>query len=277
MKIFLTGATGFIGKNFCKLAVKNGHFIFAPSRQKKTSKDKNIKWLHGDFNKGWKKELLQSDMLIHLAASGINDVNLTEIFNTNIFKSTQLLEQAIKYNCKSWLIISSSSEYGSRIKKKIYNFASTTNRLPETEYGLSKAIFTDLSLNLARKYNCKARIMKLFSVHGAGENKKRLYPSLLKAINKKKSFFVRNPFETRDFTNVNYISRTLLDAADFKKKKFKRYQIWHVSENKPEKIINFVKKIWREKKAKKKILFNKKNKVKFNHISDKSSVWKITN
>ena len=35
MNIFLTGATGFIGKNFLKAALKEGHFIFAPTRKKK--------------------------------------------------------------------------------------------------------------------------------------------------------------------------------------------------------------------------------------------------
>ena len=277
MKIFLTGATGFVGKSFCKLAIKNGHFIFALSRKKKLNKNKNIKWLYGDINKDWKKELLQSDILVHLASSGVNNSNVGEIFDTNIFKSSQLLDQAIKYNCKKWLIISSSSEYGYRTKKKFLNFTTKTNRLPETEYGLSKAIFTDLSLALAKKYNCKIRIMRLFSIHGSGENKKRLYPSLLKAIKKNDPFFVRNPFETRDFTRIDHASRVLLDAINFEKKKFKRYQIWHVSENKPQRIMSFVKNIWKKKKAKKKLLFNKKNKVKFNHISDKSSVWKITN
>ena len=277
MKIFLTGASGFIGKNFSKFAIKNGCFIYAPTRKRKKNKTKNLKWLRGDFNLNWKKELSDSDILVHLAASGLNKVGDREIYETNIFKSINLLKNAIKYKCKKWLIISTSSEYGLTKKNKCIKFSKKSNRIPEDDYGLSKAIFTDLCINFAKKFNCKVRIMRIFPVYGPGENKKRLYPSLLKAINKKKSFFVRNPFETRDFTNVNYISRTLLDAADFKKKKFKRYQIWHVSENKPEKIINFVKKIWREKKAKKKILFNKKNKVKFNHISDKSSVWKITN
>jgi nucleoside-diphosphate-sugar epimerase len=119
--------------------------------------------------------------------------------------------------------------------------------------------------------------MRLFSVYGAGENKKRLYPSLLKAINKNTPFFVKNPLETRDFSNIDFVVQTLLDATNFEKKKFKNYQIWHISENKPQKIIDFVKKIWANKKVKNKLLFNKKNKVKFNHISDKSSVWKITN
>ena len=38
MKIFLTGASGFIGKNFCDLALKKGHYIFAPTRKKNLTK-----------------------------------------------------------------------------------------------------------------------------------------------------------------------------------------------------------------------------------------------
>jgi len=277
MKIFLTGASGFVGKFFCKLAIRNGHFIFAPSKKKKINKNKNIKWLYGGFNKDWEKELSLSDILVHLAAAGVNNSNLDEIFDTNIFKSSELLRQAIKNNCKKWLIISTSSEYGIREKKKYFNFTNNTNRLPETEYGLSKAIFTDVSLNLAKKYKCQARVMRLFSIYGKGENKKRLYPSLLAAINKNKSFMINNPFETRDFTNIEYASKVLLDAINFSEKKFKIFQVWHVSENKPLKIVNFVKKIWEDKKGKNKLFLNRKNKVKFNHISDKNSVWKITN
>ena len=275
MKIFLTGASGFVGKNFCKLATKKGHFIFAPSRKKVMKKNKNIKWLYGDFSKDWKEELSQSDILIHLAATGVNNSDLDKIFDVNIFKSVQLLKNANKHNCKHWLIVSSSSEYGYRKKKKYLNFSKETNRLPDSEYGLSKAIFTDLCLLLAKKNNCKVRIMRFFSIYGKGENKKRLYPSLLNSIRKNTSFFVKNPFETRDFTNIDYASRILLDATNFKKKIFKRFQVWHVSENKPQKIMNFVKKLWENNKGKNKLIFNKKSKIKFNHISDNQSVWKI--
>ena len=38
MKIFLTGASGFIGKNFYKLAIKKGCFIYAPTRKRKKIK-----------------------------------------------------------------------------------------------------------------------------------------------------------------------------------------------------------------------------------------------
>ena len=43
MKIFLTGGTGFLGKNFIKQAVKKNNYIFATTRKKKNKKIKNLK------------------------------------------------------------------------------------------------------------------------------------------------------------------------------------------------------------------------------------------
>ena len=48
------------------------------------------------------------------------------------------------------------------------------------------------------------------------------------------------------------------------------------TENKPEFVKGFVKKYWKDSKAKGRIILNKKSKVKFDHISDKKSVWKLT-
>ena len=273
MKIFLTGASGFIGKNFSKFAVNNGCFIYAPTRKRKKNKTKNLKWLRGDFDLNWKKELSDSDILVHLVASGLNTTYDREIYETNIFKSINLLKNAIKYNCKKWLIISTSSEYGLTKKNKCIKFSKKSNRIPENDYGLSKAIFTDLCINLAKKFNCKVRIMRIFPVYGPGENKKRLYPSLLNAAKKGDDFFVKNPLETRDFTHVKFVSKILFDAMNFKKKGFRSHQVWHVSENKPELIRSFVKKYWENYNSKGKLILNRKSNVTFDHISDKNSVW----
>jgi len=274
MNIFLTGATGFIGKNFIHLAKKNNHYIYAPTRKKIKKKNDRIKWLNGPFEGNWKKELLNSNILVHFASSGLNS-NIEDIYDVNLFKSLNLLKNAIKYRCKKWLIISTSSEYGPSKKKNAYNFSLRTQRIPDTDYGLSKALFTDHSIRLAKKHNCKVRIMRLFPIFGKGENKKRLYPSLLKSIKQKKNFYLKNPNETRDFTNVNFAVKILLDALNFDKKKFKNYQIWHVSENKPKKIKDFVKETCNKNNSKIEINSSNKKKIMFNHISDKNSVWKI--
>ena len=277
MNIFLTGATGFIGKNFLEAALKEGHFIFAPTRKKKNKKIKNLKWLKGSFEKNWKKELKMSDVLVHAAAAGVNDKKMSfkKIFKVNIFMSLNLLYNAIESNCSNWLIIGSSSEYGetSKEKKKLSKFSKT---LPISAYARSKKILSDLSIGLSKKFDCKCRIMRLFPVYGPGEKKHRLWPSLVRVAKSGKNFYVKNPFEKRDFSHINSVSNILLNATNFKKKGGKFPQIWHVSENKPLSVKAFTTKIWKQYKAKGKLYFkSKKSNNHQSHISDKNSIWKI--
>ena len=80
MVIFLTGGSGFIGKDFLKLALSKGHFIYAISRKKKIKNEKNLKWLKGELDDDWSKYFKKADVLVHLAAIGLkkmpNDIVL---------------------------------------------------------------------------------------------------------------------------------------------------------------------------------------------------------
>lgn len=275
MKIFLTGGTGFIGKNFIKIALKKGFYIFATTRESKPIKHERLKWLVGDFSLDW-KELEKSDVLVHLAAEGVTfgKNNKNKIFSTNIKKSRILLKHAIKYGCKKWLLASTSCEYGYSLRK-FKNVNIKTPRKPDNYYSLSKFYFTNLSIKLAKKFGCKARIMRIFPVYGEGEKEPRLYPSLKRASIEGRNFRVNNPFEVRDFSNVEYICRVLIDAINFKKKKFKNSQIWHVSENNVMTVKEFTQNLWHTLNSKGKLIFRLNYKQSKNrHISLNSSRWK---
>ena len=71
MKIFLTGGTGFIGKEFIAQASNKGFFIFAVSRKNVKKKIKNVKWLKGEIDKDWDKYLSKVDVVVHLASLGV--------------------------------------------------------------------------------------------------------------------------------------------------------------------------------------------------------------
>ena len=244
MKIFLTGASGFIGKNLIKFSLKKGHFIFANTSHRNKKKYKRLKWLFGDFDKNWKKELKKSDILIHLAAGGVNQQKFSnDIYDTNIFKSLNLLQNAIRAGCKKWIIVSTSSEYGKNLKIKKNEFDIKTNRIPDNDYGMSKAILSDQCENLAKKFKCQVRIMRIFPTFGKGENKKRLYPSLIHAIKKNKNFRIITPNEKRDFTRIQFVCDTILDTCNFDKRNFKFSQKWHISENNPKFVKKFVSEI----------------------------------
>ena len=61
MKIFITGANGYLGRNFIDKAVKKNMKIFAVTR-KKNKKLRNVKWLVESIGQKW-KELAKADVL----------------------------------------------------------------------------------------------------------------------------------------------------------------------------------------------------------------------
>lgn len=270
MRLFITGASGFLGKNFINLALRKKIKIYALSRKKKYSK--KLIWLKGDLKIKWKKELKKSDILVHFATHGVNNNNVQSIYETNFFESVEFINNAVKSNCKKWLIISSSSEYGLR-SRKMKKIKLNANRIPYSDYGMSKAMFVDYCKKIAIKSKSKCRVMRLFPFYGKFEPKNRLYTSLMQSIKKKRTFKIKNPSEVRSFSNVSYISKVLLEALDFEKNYFKSFQTWNVSEERTMSVKDFVFEIWK-KKSTKKVIYAKKN-LFYTHIPDKNSLWKL--
>ena len=275
MKIFLTGGSGFVGRKFIKEALKAGHVIYAITRKNKKKK-KNLIWLKGDLDKDWSRYLKKSKVLVHMAAAGVNKhIDLEESINANVLKPHKLLINAINSKCFNWIIIGSASEYGkqAKLKKPLNN---KTKELPETNYEVTKNLFTKLSIFLSRKYKINCRIMRLFNVYGEGEKKRRLWQSLKTAAKLNKDFKMSDGKEIRDFISVNEVAKVILNAMNFKIQNKSFPQIWHVASGKPVSVKSFATKNWKKYKAKGRILFGKiKKKSKKNYISDKKSIWNI--
>ena len=278
MRIFVTGGSGFIGKSFVKEASKKNNIIFSLTRKKQKSTNIKVKPLLGSLANDWSKYLKRTDVVVHLAAAGVqpNKVGNKEIFKTNIYDSIEFIKKAVSAGCKNFLIISSSSEYG-HVSKKIKKININFKRKPKSSYSASKAKFTDLIKKLSNKKEfkyCKFRIMRMFPIYGPCEKNYRLYPSLIKAAINGKNFLIKNPLEFRDFTQSTYASKILLNACLFKKK-CKRFAIYHVSSNKRMTVFEFAKIIWKKFKAKGKLTAKDKKVFFSTHVSDRRSVWKI--
>jgi len=67
MKLFITGATGYIGKRLSDIAISRGHQVIAGSRKPPNAENG---WIYFDLRSGAPVELpIDIDAVIHLAAN----------------------------------------------------------------------------------------------------------------------------------------------------------------------------------------------------------------
>ena len=279
MKVFLTGANGYIGRNFIRKASKIGIKILANTSKKKNKKIKNVTWLVGPIDKFW-KELNDDVVLLHAAAAGAkreSGSNLKKFKDFNLIKSTKLLENAIKSNCKKWVIISTNKEY------KIENLKITDSLLKKNKYdhdfnyALSKYLFTQECLKISKENDIKCRILRLFHIYGGDEYKSRLWPSLVSAAKKNIDFNMSSGHQSTDFNHINDVIDGIIESLNFRIKNKRPYpQIWDMASGKSMTVKKFVRKIWLRLKPKSRILFTKvKVYDRTNYKIKKKLHWKL--
>ena len=279
MKVFLTGANGYIGRNFIRKASKIGIKILANTSKKKNKKIKNVTWLVGPIDKFW-KELNDDVVLLHAAAAGARrepGSNLKKFKDFNLIKSTKLLENAIKSNCKKWVIISTNKEYkienlkisDSLLKKKKYDH--------DFKYALSKYLFTQECLKISKENDIKCRILRLFHIYGGDEYKSRLWPSLISAAKKNIDFNMSSGHQSTDFNHIDDVIDGIIDSLNFRIKNKRHYpQIWDMASGKSMTVKKFARKIWLRLKPKSRILFTKvKVYDRTNYKIKKKLHWKL--
>lgn len=84
MKIFITGASGYIGRHVTQLLTEKGHLVSALTRTKKQSDSTNLNWVEGSLESigELKGQLGKFDAIIHLAMdykSGAENTRLDQI------------------------------------------------------------------------------------------------------------------------------------------------------------------------------------------------------
>ena len=122
-KIFVTGASGFIGQAICKTLSVLKYSVCASVRNKDIiSQNPNVKYVStGDIalNQNWKNLLYGYDCVIHCA--GLADQNLKteqDYIKVNVDASKKLAEQCVVAGVKKFIFLSSISVLGSNT---IYN------------------------------------------------------------------------------------------------------------------------------------------------------------
>ena len=270
-KIFISGASGYIGSNLATLLSKKGYRIICLTKKKKINLSNTV-WIKGNLSGNYQKYLKDTDLIIHCAAAGVyKKEREKKIYKVNYHDSFKFLKKAFDIGCRNWIILGSSSEYGF-LKNKPMSVKYTKLK-PVNAYGKSKVLLFKKLFNSKMKKKTKILYLRIFHVYGSNEPKKRIYRGLIEAIKKKKDFKMTQGEEIRDFVNIDYITNKIYKSFKlFNRKSF--FKVKHIAKGKPIKVKEFAKYHWKKNKAKKKILFGAISKEHEYHtmFSDKSSL-----
>ena len=206
-KTFLvTGGTGFIGSNICKLLLKKNYNVkifdnnFRGSSSKIVNIKKKVKFIRGDVRniKSLNKAMKQTDAVIHLAY-----INGTKYFYTKPVLTLDIamrgiinvIDLCIKNRIKELYLASSSEVY--QTPDKIPTDESEPLRIPDIfnprySYGGGKILTELMGIHYGKKYFKKLVIFRPHNVYGPDAGDGHVIPdfvSKFKLLKKKKKKF----------------------------------------------------------------------------------------
>lgn len=170
MRALVTGATGFIGANLCRILIEQGHEVVAlvrPASQKLSRLPRGVEIIEAELDQAqsFKSPV---DCFFHLAWNGSSGAEREdyEIQLKNLEIMGQMLHLATQCNARKFLFAGSQAEYG--IVKGPCDEEHVCK--PFMMYGAAKLAAGQMGSLLARQLGIPFVWARIYSVYGSGEN-----------------------------------------------------------------------------------------------------------
>ena len=277
IKHFLvTGGTGFLGSNICKLLIKKGYKVTIFDNNHRGNLDKiseirnKINFIKGDIRnkKDLKKSVKKIDAIIHLAY-----INGTKYFYTKphlvldvaIKGLINLFDICISYKIRELYLASSSEVYQtpSTVPTKETEMLKVPDIFnPRLSYGGGKILTELMGINYGRKFFKKLIIFRPHNVYGPKMGNEHVIPEFIQRIKKikGKTFQIQGKgHETRSFIYID----DFINAFDLLIRKGKHLNVYNIGTKETISIRNLAKKISK--------IFGKKINIKTGYLSQGST------
>jgi dolichol-phosphate mannosyltransferase len=209
-RILITGASGFVGANLARRALRDGHevhLLLRPGyRTWRLDEIAGHLQLHeadlaDDIAVRAAVRGIRPDWVFHLAAYGAysSQKDVERMVATNLSGCISLLDACVESGVEAFVNAGSSSEYGLKDHAPDEDEALE----PNSPYAITKAAATHYCRLKARETGIHAATVRLYSVYGPYEEPNRLIPSLVvHGLNGKFPPLV-SPETARDFVYVD--------------------------------------------------------------------------
>lgn len=249
MKIFVTGATGFIGSNFINKAASKRHPVLGHKRKGSRPRvpihSSLVDWVEGDLGELDLKEYPDCDVFVHFASYGVVDGynDWEKCFRHNVLDLLSILKSSIGSSISKYVIIGSCFEYGRSGSR--YDFIPVTAPLePTTAYGSSKCSASLMSISFAIENDLDLIIARPFHVYGDGEDPRRFYPQLISKSSLGEDLDMTKGEQIRDFQHVDECCEQILELINYDSKTMSKPGIYNLGSGRPQSLRNFALDQW---------------------------------
>jgi nucleoside-diphosphate-sugar epimerase len=263
MKVFLTGATGFIGSHFLKCIINEGYEVIALKRSQKSKTkiqlDKQPIWLIKSLEDVTIEDFFEVDLIVHLAAHTANVPydTLENCIKYNVLEPLKMFYVASSAGVKNFVVAGSCFEYGKSGER--YDFIPTNAPLEPTQtYPTSKAISSIAFYQFALEHKINLSYLRIFQVYGEGESSSRLWPSLKLAAENGFDFPMTKGEQIRDFIYVGDVVKKILnEIKTITNNPENRIKYSNIGSGNAQSLLEFSKFWWQEWNAKGNLLIGK--------------------
>jgi len=215
MKIFVTGATGFIGSAFCRLALAHGHEIAGLIQPGKNpppnfSPGEKMTWFQGTLARlPWTNiKQFQPDVCVHLAWIATPGVYLESPDNEQYLQWSLDLAHGLREIGVNHIVGA-----GTCIEYQISNAPLSEDRTPlnpTTPYARCKNALRETLEAEAQKDGWHFCWGRIFYPYGVGEHPARLCSSLIQKLLRGETLALKTPDSRKDYIYIEDLAAAIL-------------------------------------------------------------------